>query len=188
MASRFLPVGLIIFGVVLRFLPHPANVAPVAAVALFGGVHLSRRWAVLLPLVIMIASDALMSVPGFRTLLPWGAGNVGFHTHAPFVWASFALVGLIGLLVRRKKTVLTVALGTVLGSITFYLITNWAVWAFGTMYPGTFAGLIESYVRALPFFRNSLLGDVAYTAGLFGAYESALYFARLQARRVIVSR
>ncbi|MFA4818191.1 MAG: DUF6580 family putative transport protein, partial [Parcubacteria group bacterium] len=62
-------------------------------------------------------------------------------------------------------------------SITFFLVTNFAVWAFFDWYPHTWAGLITNFTLALPFFRNTLLGDVFYTGVLFGAYELALYLA-----------
>jgi hypothetical protein len=188
MRHRLFPYLLLTIGVILRFLPHPANVAPVGALALFGGVYLSKRWSIALPLLMTIGSDALMSIPGLRTLLPWGSGNVGFHIHAPFVWLSFALVGLIGWQVRRRKNVATVVLGSLAGSVVFYLVTNWAVWAFGTMYSPSWAGLVESYWRALPFFRNTLVGDLGYAGVFFGLYESIAVFARLKARREAILR
>jgi hypothetical protein len=188
MLSRLFPYLLLVFGVALRFLPHPANVAPVGALALFGGVYLSKRWAIILPLAMTVGSDALMSIPGLRTLIPWGAGNVGFHIHAPFVWLSFALVGLIGLWVRKHKSITTIFAGSLAGAVVFYLVTNWAVWAFGTMYSGTWAGLFQSYQMALPFFRNTLLGDLGYAAVFFGIYEGVAVLARLQARRGLILR
>jgi hypothetical protein len=108
--------------------------------------------------------------------------------HTPYVWLSFVLVGLIGLVVRKRKNPATVILGSLAGSIVFYLVTNWAVWAFGTMYAPNFGGLLESYVRAIPFFRNTLLGDLVFTGLLFGAYEAIRLFARIQARREVITR
>ena len=58
--------------------------------------------------------------------------------------------------------------------------TNWAVWQFSPWYASNFAGLIQSYTFALPFFRNTLLGNVFYTSVLFGVYEAAIYFAKSQ--------
>ena len=60
--------------------------------------------------------------------------------------------------------------GTLSGSVLFYLITNYAVWQFTPMYTKTFAGLIQSYIMALPFFRNSLVGNLFYTAVFFSIY------------------
>lgn len=180
---RAIPILLIIFGVLLRFLPHPANVAPVAAVALFGGAYLNRRWSIILPLAIMVLSDGLMSLAPLRSLLPWGAGSAGFHLHAPFVWLSFALVGLIGWQLQKRRNVPRVIGASLFGSVVFFLVTNWAVWAFGTMYQPGIRGLVDSYVAGLPFFRNTLVGDLGYVTVLFGFYEAARWFARMEARR-----
>lgn len=184
---QILPYVLLFVGVFLRLIPHPLNVAPVAAIALFAGVYLPKRWAIILPVAIMAMGDALLSVPAFREALPWGVHGAGWYSLAPVIWLSFALVGLIGLWVRQKKNVLTIAGGTLLGSIVFYLVTNWAVWFFGTMYPHTFAGLLESYTMALLFFRNSVMGDLFYTTALFGGFESVRWFARMKARKEVLS-
>jgi hypothetical protein len=63
-----------------------------------------------------------------------------------------------------------VAAATLCGSVSFFLITNFGVWAAGAMYPRTGAGLAACFVAALPFFRETLLGDLAYSAILFGSY------------------
>lgn len=153
---------LIAVGIVARLLPHPANFAPIGAVALFGGMYLTRRYAIILPLVAMLISDIF----------------IGFYTWQIMtsVYISFALTGLIGLCVRKNKKLSTIIGGTVLGSILFFLITNFAVWAFGTMYAHNLAGLTQSYIMAIPFFRNSLLGDLFYVGLLVGSYEAIRYF------------
>ena len=155
---------LLVLGVATRFLPHPANFTAIGAVALFGGLYLPRRWAVVGPLVAMLVSDIFI---GFYT---WQI-NLS-------VYAGFMIMGLIGLWVRRNKKMSTVIGGTILGSVIFFLLTNAAVWAFGTMYAHNFAGLIQSYTMAIPFFKNSLAGDLFYTAVLVGGYELALRAAQ----------
>lgn len=153
---------LIAVGIIARIIPHPANFAPIGAVALFGGIYLTRRYAMILPLVAMFISDIF----------------IGFYTWQIMasVYVSFALTGLIGLWVRKNKKLSTVVGGTVLGSILFFLITNFFVWAFGAMYAHDFSGLTQSYIMAIPFFRNSLLGDLFYVGLLVGTYETIGYF------------
>ncbi len=155
-------IGLIAFGVALRFLPHPANVAPIAAVALFSGVYLPKRYAIIVPLAAMIVSDLF----------------IGLHDLILFTWGSFALVGVIGWYVRKRKNVLSVVAGSLAGSMLFYLITNFAVWAFSELYVKTPDGLVQSYYFAIPFFRNTLLGDLFYVGVLFGLYEFVLALIR----------
>ncbi len=161
----FLALTLIAIGVAMRFLPHPANVAPIAAVALFSGVYLKRWYAFAVPLVAMVASDAV----------------IGFHSTIAFTWGSFLLAGVIGWRIRRRKNASTIVLGSLGASVLFYLITNFGVWAMTPLYAKTGAGLWQSYIMAVPFFRNTLLGDLLYTGALFGLYEAvALVIRRRQ--------
>ncbi|MBI4426789.1 MAG: hypothetical protein HY567_04385 [Candidatus Kerfeldbacteria bacterium] len=142
----------------------PPNVAPIAALALFGGVYLPRRLAFAVPLAAMLLADVLI---GFYEL--------GIMAS---VYGSFAVSGLIGLWLRTHKRVGPILTGTVIGSMVFFLVTNAAVWAFAALYPKTIAGLLAAYVAGLPFFRNTVLGDLAFTGLLFGAFELALLLAR----------
>ena len=159
--KKLLPaLVLITLGIVARFLPHPANFAPIGAIAIFSGIYLPKKWALALPLAAMLVSDLF----------------IGFYAWPIMasVYAGFIIMGLIGLAVRKNKKLSTVLGGTILGSLIFYLVTNAAVWAFGSLYPPTAAGLLQSYYTAIPFFRNSLLGDLFYTGVLVGAYETSL--------------
>lgn len=153
------PLLIIIFAVVMRLLPHPPNVAPIAAMALFGGVYLNKKYALVVPLIAMFISDIFL----------------GFYPEIVFVYGSFLLIGLIGLWLRSHKTFRNVLCASVISSILFFLITNFGVWLMGTMYDKSFAGLLEAYIMGLPFFRNTLLGDLAYVGLFFGSYEYMLY-------------
>ncbi len=155
---------LIFAAVILRFLPHAPNFAPITAIALFGGVYLKdKRLVIVLPLAAMLVSDYF----------------IGFY-HLPImlsVYLSFAISGLLGWWLKSRKNLGNVLGITLLASIQFYLLTNFAVFWFGTMYPHTGAGLLASYVNALPFFRNTLLGDFFYVGALFGIFEVVKYYA-----------
>ena len=93
------------------------------------------------------------------------------------VYVSFLLIVGIGMIVKQHKTLGTVLTGTLLGSVLFFLITNGAVWAFGTMYPHSFAGLMQSYLMGIPFFKNTLLGDLFYTGVLVGSMEAMMVYS-----------
>jgi len=149
-----------------RLIPHPANLAPIAAMALAGGVYLDRRFALIIPLIALALSDAV----------------IGFHPTIPFVYGSFLLIGVMGLWLRTHKRPLPVFGASIAGSVLFFVLTNFGVWLTGGgwSYPRTLAGLVECYAVAIPFFRNTILGDLAWTAVLFGVFELA---ARLSARR-----
>lgn len=156
MHLKLLAISIVIFGVLMRLIPHAPNIAPIGALMLFGGAYLPKKvfW---LPILALLISDYF----------------IGFYGSDMFyVYGSYLLVGLIGIWLRsHKKPVLVV--GSALGSsVLFFLITNFGVWAPpNNWYPHTLAGLIQSYTMAIPFFRNSLIGDLGYTILLFGGYE-----------------
>ena len=134
-------IAFMLLAVLFRLLPHLPNFTPITAIALFGGLYFSNKsMAYLVPLFIMVLSDLFL----------------GFHTISIVVYAAFLLVSFIG--TRTKKpSVFTI----LLSSISFFIITNFGVWLIG--YPKTWTGLVECYTLAIPFFRNSLLGDLFYS-------------------------
>ncbi|MFQ5491055.1 MAG: DUF6580 family putative transport protein [Phycisphaerae bacterium] len=148
---------LVVGCVLARLADHAANVAPVAAVALFAGFWFGRRLlAVLCPLAAMVASDAIIG--GYN----WGTMTVVYAAMMfPLAWRT---------VLRHKITPIRVGLCAASGSVVFFLSTNLAVWFFGTLYAKTAAGLAACFVSALPFFRNKMLGDLAFAAVLFGGY------------------
>lgn len=157
--TRFtLLAGMILAAAASRLIPHPPNFTPIAAMALFGGACFSdKRAAFLVPMAGLLASDLV----------------IGLYRLMPAVYGSFALTVCLGFWLRRHRSAWRVA-GTSLGSaILFFVLTNFAVWAFGTLYPKTPVGLRECYVAAIPFFRNMLLGDLFYAGVLFGGLALA---------------
>jgi hypothetical protein len=155
--TNFLPYVFILSAALLRLVPHPWNFVPVAAMAMFGGAYLNKKWAVVLPLVAMIVSDFYIGFDSAESRLA--------------VYGCFVVSSLIGLYIRNHKNFATIVGGSILGSLIFFLVTNF-VWLHSTsLYPHSVEGLIASYTNALPFFKNTLLGDLFYTGVLFGSYE-----------------
>ena len=153
--------GVIAAAALARLMPHPPNVTPIAAMAIFGGAcFTNRKIAYLLPLAAMLLSDLVLGCTRDSPLL--------LLTSQPVVYACFLVTTAFGQLVNDRRSVWEVGAATLAGSILFYVVTNYAVWASGTMYPHTGSGLAACYVAAIPFFRNSLLGDAVVTSILFG--------------------
>lgn len=163
--------SLIIVAAVMRLVPHWPNFTPIAAIALFGGAALSRKWiAFLLPLTAMLISDVI----------------IGFHSYIAAVYISFAITVLMGISISKSKKVYKIGLTSVASSLLFFVITNFAVWYGSPFYPQSVAGLIECYAAGLPFFNdgslglsflmNGIIGDLFYNGIFFGA----LYFASLK--------
>jgi len=147
----------ILIGVSLRLLPHPPNFAPIATIALFGGVYLSKKVALILPIAAMTISDIFIGYYEPKLMVS--------------VYGSFLLCVILGFWLKNHKKWHTVLGGSILGAVLFFLITNFAVWAFTPWYAKTFPGLIQCYFMALPFFKNTLLGNLFYATIFFGVYE-----------------
>jgi len=154
----------VLVAVLSRFLPHAPNFSPVFAALLFGGAHLKRRDAIWYPVALLAASDVVLTALVYRMRLGWGQS---------ITWLGFTVVALIGHWLRKRESVGRVGFAAWAGPTAFFLISNFGVWLGWHMYPATWGGLVTCYVAALPFYRNSLLASVVYTALLFGA--NAIY-------------
>ncbi|MBI2036168.1 hypothetical protein HYT17_00830, partial [Candidatus Microgenomates bacterium] len=83
---------------------------------------------------------------------------------------------------KHKNTANTIG-AALFSSLLFFLITNFGVWLIGGLYPKTFTGLVNAYFYAIPFFRNTLMGDVFYTGLFFGGYEIMLKALKLKTQK-----
>lgn len=151
---KILIVGIILLAVLSRLLPHPPNIAPITAIALFGTASLSAFTGIIIPLFIMFLSDLFL----------------GFHKTIPFVYGSFFLISILGLMLRNHASFKRVTFITTVSSLLFFFITNFGVWLTSSMYPHTIPGLIQAYFMGIPFLRNTLIGDFFYTYSLFYGY------------------
>jgi hypothetical protein len=181
MTVRLLAIfGLILLAAFTRLLPHPPNFAPVTALAVFGAIRYSdRRAAILAPLLALLASDLVREV-----LYRYGlADQWGIYRGMWVVYGATVIVVLMATLARGTRSPVVIASTTLAGSCLFFLVTNFAVWADGSLYPLTAEGLLACYTSAIPFFRNALLGDAFYATVLFGLW--ALAEAALPALRPV---
>ena len=157
-----MPYLYVLAAIVLRLAPHPWNVTPLGTMFLFSGATFrSRRDALLVPLAALLLSDYAVIHFLYQGRFRW---------FSPFTWGAFLLVGLLGWTLRKKITVARVAGVSLAGSVIFFLVSNFGTWLMQDLYPKTFAGLAACYVAALPFFRNTIFGDLFYAAVMFGSY------------------
>ncbi|KKP59709.1 MAG: hypothetical protein UR54_C0025G0016 [Candidatus Roizmanbacteria bacterium GW2011_GWA2_34_18] len=145
---------IVILAVVTRLIPHAPNFAPIGGLALFSGSHFKKKIALAIPLIAMFLSDIFL----------------GFHKTIPYVYLSFIIIALIGGLIKSNKwqSLLSASL---ISSVLFFLITNFGVWANGSMYQKNLNGLMQSYAFGIPFFRNTLISDLFYTFSFFYGYR-----------------
>ena len=142
-------LGLIILALLTRLMPHPPNFAPITGIALFSGYHfVNKRIALFIPLAVLFISDLF----------------IGMHSLMPVIYMSFVLITAMG--IYFKKLTFLVVLGA---STSFFILSNLGVWYF--YYPLTQEGLIQCFILALPFFANTLAGDLFYTSLLQFSFE-----------------
>lgn len=154
-------VAAILIAAISRLFPHIPNFTPIASMALFGGVYLDKRLSLLIPLIAMFLSDIAMQL-----VFGWG-----FHNTMIYVYVSFCLTSLIGMMVRLNITFLSIAAGSIISSIMFFIITNFGVWASGA--DSSIVGLQSTYLLGIPFFAPTLLGDMFFNSILFGSFYLA---------------
>ncbi len=163
--SGFQPIAasLTVLAALLRLVPHPPNFAPVGSVALFGGARLRGWQAYLIPVLAMLVTDPILSCL---------AGAPAYSPMTPVIYGCFLVNVVLGrMLIADSSRVSRIGLVVLLGSFQFFLVTNFFVWLHAVnLYPRSSAGLVSCYVAALPFFGRTILGDLFYSALVFGAY------------------
>lgn len=159
-AKILFSVILVLIAISSRLLPHEWNFTAINAVALFSSVFLGMRYSFFIVLFSMLFSDIFI---GFYFL------PIMISVYGSIILSS-VLGRFLGQKMSNQKTTRPFVL-SILASTVFFLVTNAAVWYFGTMYTKDFGGLMNSYTMAIPFFRNSLLGDLWFTTTFFYAYE-----------------
>ncbi len=154
---------LILFAAFSRLIPHAPNFTPLISTALFAGAYLQKRFAFLIPLAALLMSDLVIGFYDFGSMA--------------FVYGSFLLIAAIGLTMNSKVSAARIAGLSLVGAVLFFVVTNFGVWLLpNSMYPKTLAGLVECYIMAIPFFGNTVLSTLVYSAVMFGAYEAAEKF------------
>lgn len=168
----FIVAALVMAAAFSRFLPHPYNFSPIAGMALLGGAVMGKKaWAFILPIGALFLSDICFQLftntPGF-----YGWGQL-------LNYGAFALIVVLGIVALRKINVKSVVLTSLAASVVFFIISNFGVWLFaGGIAPYTYnsAGLMNTFVLGIPFFGNTLIGDLVYSGVLFGAYSLFQHF------------
>ena len=149
-------VLLVALGVLTRFLPHLWNFTAITGIAIFATNYMGIKWSAPIIFASMLISDFFIGFYDTKLMLA--------------VYASFLLVAFLPKILKGNS-VLRIAGLSISCSLLYFLITNWAVWYFGTMYSADLSGFVAIYVAGIPFLKNALIGDLWYTFALFGAYE-----------------
>jgi hypothetical protein len=150
-------IAMVFLGAAARLLPHPWNFTPMMAIGLFAGYQARKTGTgILATLLALVVSDAVM----------------GFYPGFWYVYAATLVPVLLGRQIRNRSGAGAIAAAALASSLSFFLITNFMFWAASGWYPHTPAGLSASYLAAIPFYANQLLGDALYTMAIFGGYAA----------------
>lgn len=153
---------LLLVAVLTRVLPHAGwmNFTAVGGALLYFGARRPRR-EMLVPLVVLMATDFFLTVYTYHYAFHWQAYLL--------TWTWYLMAMALGqVLLSTRSNFLRVAAATVLGPTSFFVLSNYAVWAAGGLYPRSLAGLETCYVAAIPFYRNDLASTAIVMALAFG--------------------
>ena len=148
--NYFLPICLILVLSFSRLIPHPWNFTPILAVGIFSGFYFKNF---ILSLFIVILSMFI------------GDLFLGFHSTMFFTYISLALAVVIGLFIKHFKFT-EILFSGLASSVCYFIITNFGAWLTLEMYEKNLAGLLQSYILAVPFFHNTLISTLLYLAVL----------------------
>ncbi len=156
--------AIIVIAFVARLVPHVSNFSPLIAIALFSGAVFSQnKFYYLIPVSALILSDLFL----------------GFHPLSPVIYFSLGLIAVFGMGLKKTfkmkstKAQSGLLIKTTLAAVFFFLVTNLAVFFLTPLYPMTWAGLVDCYTMALPFFRSTLVSSLIYSFVLFNVYALA---------------
>ncbi|HEX5432368.1 MAG TPA: DUF6580 family putative transport protein [Bryobacteraceae bacterium] len=162
-ADKKIAAAMVGLGACARIVPHPWNFTPMMAIGLYAGAKSAKlRVGIFATLAALLASDAIL----------------GFYHGMWYIYAASLVPVLLGRFLRRKDGAAATAAVALVSSLSFFIITNFMVWATGALYPHTFAGLATCFAAAVPFYQNEILGDAFYTVALFGGHALLRRFAQ----------
>lgn len=152
-----------------RIIPHPLNFAPIGAMAIFGAAYFSNRIiAFAIPILSLWVSDLVLNNTVYAS---YNEHIWLFPTGFPWIWLAFVLITLAGIFLLKKVKIGSVIGASLSASVIFYLASNFICWPGNPLYTQNLSGLVTCYIAGIPFFWNTLAGDLFYSAVLFGAFE-----------------
>ena len=165
---RMLAYLFIVLAVAVRLLPHPWHLTPLgAALLFFGAKRPMREW--IAPMLLLMSADVYLTSVHYHM-------RVGIDQFVTWIWYVAAMG--IGYALVRKVNPMRVVGASLASAISFFLLSNFATWAFQDMYAKTFAGLVQCYTMAIPFFRGTFASDLIFTPVLFSIPYALLLLDR----------
>ena len=154
----YLPGIIILILAFSRIIPHPWNFTPILSAGIFLGFYFRQ---IFFSIFVVVFSMFL------------GDLYFGFHNTMIFTYLGLIISVLVGFFIKNLY-VSRILIGSILSSISFFLITNFGVWMGSNMYSKNFEGLLEAYILGLPFFHNTLLSTIFYLMSFKLLYEISI--------------
>ncbi len=169
---RFLTIaGIILFAAISRVFPTMPNFQPILAIALFAGYYMTdKKLAILIPIGAMLISDILIEL---TSPIFFGYYTSGFHSIMPFVYGAMIISVFLGSWLIKRLSAFNVIASSLVSAVIFFVVTNFGSWLLFDMYPKNLSGLLMSYEMAIPFFRNTAVSTLLYSAAIFGGFSLA---------------
>ncbi len=169
--TALIVLALAAFGFIVRLLPHLPDATPITAIAIASSLYLGRRSALIVPVATLFLSDLLIGLYDWRIMAS--------------VYGSFLVIGAVSYLSAKRPGILSNAIVIVFAALFFFLVTNFAVWAFSPWYEKSLQGLLYCYALGLPFMRNMLVGDILYTTLILGFFRVLGLSRQYGAQRIL---
>jgi len=159
---------LVLLAAFSRLIPHPSNFTAIGAIAIFSAASLTNRWlSFIISMVSMWLSDLVLNNLFYSTS---NIGTVWFTEGFVWIYLGIMVHWLAGGWIIRNKSLLAISTASLIGAISFFMLSNFGVWMGNMLYPKTWEGLVLCFASALPFFGNFLMGNLFFSGLLFGAY------------------
>lgn len=140
---------------------YPWNFSPILPLCIFGAACFAKRTvAYLAPIAIYLAGDL-----GIWAIS--GRADWAFYADQPITYLAVILVVSCGFIARSQRSWGRIAVAGLGSAVVFFVVSNFGTWALGATYPKTWAGLVECYVMAIPFFRNTVISMGVFLPLLF---------------------
>ena len=163
--------ALIVLVVSTRLMTFLPNFSPLTAISLFGAAYFTKKWqAIFIPIICVWISDLLVNNILYKD---YYQSFTFFYQGFYWQYLSYIIITFVSILVLKKLTTLRVLSMGIFGTCLFFLISNFGVWISTNMYQKSFDGLMQCYIAGIPFIKGTLLGDLGFSALLFGTFAFA---------------
>lgn len=170
---------LICLGAIYRLVPHPNNFTPVAAMALLGGFYFSKKYlAFLVPVLALLVSDFILNNTANRIFFEDHTGIVFWADYMTFTYSAIIATVIVGITLTNASKTAKIVGGSLASAVMFFLVTNFGSWLTTAIYPKNLGGLMASYTAGIPFFANTLISNLLFTAIFVFTIERAYTFSR----------